>query len=184
MSAAGPEDRRFDRGRIKLTAADITRLQVDAVVNAANSRLRPGGGVDGAIHRAAGPELAVECTGLGGCPTGEVRVTGGYRLPARYVIHAVGPVWQGGAAGEADLLAACYRNALAEARRLGIASMAFPAISCGVYGYPVAQAAAIAVQTVRRGLAENHSLTQVVFSCPDAAVYSAYREVLEAASAV
>ncbi|MCS3804898.1 O-acetyl-ADP-ribose deacetylase (regulator of RNase III) [Chromobacterium alkanivorans] len=171
--------------RIELTAwqGDITTLALDAIVNAANTSLLGGGGVDGAIHRAAGPELLAECRGLHGCRVGEAKLTAGYRLPARHVIHTVGPVWQGGAHGEAELLAACYRNSLELAARHGLASIAFPAISCGVYGYPPEQAAVIAVDTVRAWLAqESHPLRRVLLVAFDEAMAGRYRQLLAGAS--
>ena len=145
--------------------ADITTLDVDAIVNAANNSLLGGGGVDGAIHRAAGPELLAECRTLGGCATGDVKLTGGYDLPARWVIHAVGPVWRGGAAGEEDLLAGCYWRAMALAFECGAHSIAFPAISTGVYRFPVTRAASIAVATVADALGRAPSIELVVFAC-------------------
>ncbi|HXH02458.1 MAG TPA: O-acetyl-ADP-ribose deacetylase [Candidatus Competibacteraceae bacterium] len=165
--------------RIEIIQTDITRLAVDAIVNAANSSLLGGGGVDGAIHRAAGPELLAECRTLGGCPTGEARITKGYRLPARYVIHTVGPVWQGGKQGEAALLAACYRNSLALARKYGVRTIAFPAVSCGVYGYPVKGAAEIAIREVRSFLDTDAELERVYLVCFGDTVLAAYRDVWE-----
>ena len=161
--------------RIEVVEADITRLDVDAIVNAANEQLLAGGGVCGAIHRAAGPELLAECLTLGGCPTGEARITRGYRLTARHVIHAVGPVWHGGTAGEPALLARCYRNSLALAERHGLASIAFPAISTGIFGYPGEPATEIAVREVRTGAGR---LERVVFCCFGADMAALYRAVI------
>ena len=162
--------------------ADITALDVDAIVNAANERLAQGGGVCGAIFRAAGEALlARACAPLAPCPTGQARITPGFALPARFVIHAVGPVWHGGEAGEAALLAACYRHSLRLAREHGIASIAFPAISCGVYGYPIDQAAAIAVHETRAWLAEGAAPLRIVLCCFGSAVTEAYRAAYESA---
>lgn len=162
--------------RIAVVIGDITRLEVDAIVNAANESLLPGGGVCGAIHRAAGPDLEAECRRIGRCPTGEARITAGYRLPAHQVIHTVGPVWQGGTRGEPALLAACYRNSLTLALQHGLSSIAFPAISTGIFGYPLEDATAIAVAEVRRWIATQPKPERVIFCCfsdRDAAVYSA-----------
>jgi|SRR2546422_450339 len=160
---------------MRVEQGDITRQRVDAIVNAANSALLGGGGVDGAIHRAAGPELVDECRLLGGCQTGQAKITRGYRLPARSVIHTVGPVWRGGGSGEADLLASCYRSSLALAGEHGLRTIAFPAISTGIYGYPVDQATEIALGETRRFVAANpDALDEVVFVCFGQPAYDAY----------
>ncbi len=151
--------------RIVVMRGDITQLPVDAIVNAANSSLLGGGGVDGAIHRAAGPELLAETRTLGGCPTGEARITRGYRLPARWVIHTVGPVWNGGSRGEDELLASCYRTSLALAAQHGIRTIAFPAISTGIYGFPLERATVIAVREVTAFLRQHPAIEQVTFVC-------------------
>ena len=150
-------------GKIEIVQGDITKLAVDAIVNAANSSLLGGGGVDGAIHRAAGPELLAECRTLDGCPTGQAKITGGYRLAARHVIHTVGPVWHGGSRGEPELLRSCYRNAFRIAHENGLTSIAFPAISTGVYRYPMEEACRIALEEAKQALAEYPELARVIF---------------------
>jgi O-acetyl-ADP-ribose deacetylase (regulator of RNase III) len=151
--------------QIEIQQADITRLDVDAIVNAANASLADGAGVCGAIHSAAGPGLLAECQALGGCATGDAKMTAGYRLPARHVIHAVGPIWRGGAADEAGSLASCYRNSILLAEKHGLKSIAFPAISCGIYGYPVDQAAAIAIESTLQTLHQCDQVELVIFAC-------------------
>lgn len=164
---------------IQIVASDITQLSVDAIVNAANPSLLGGGGVDGAIHCAAGPELLAECRTLGGCETGQAKITRGYRLPARYVIHTVGPIWHGGDRGEPELLAACYRNSLRVAVENGVRTLAFPAISCGVYGYPLDEAARIAVREVKEFLAGDDRVETVYLVCFGEAARRAFQQALQ-----
>ena len=164
--------------KIEIVRGDIAKVDVDAIVNAANTTLLGGGGVDGAIHRAAGPELLAECRTLGGCPSGEAKITRGYRLPARFVIHTVGPIWAGGKRGEAQILANCYKNSLQVTVENGIKTIAFPAISCGAYGYPIQEAAQIAAKTTREFLAKADRLEKVIFVLWGEEIYDAYRQLV------
>ena len=164
--------------RLKLIRGDITKLAADAIVNAANTTLLGGGGVDGAIHRAAGPELLAECKTLGGCRPGEAKITRGYSLPARFVIHTVGPVWSGGTQGEPETLANCYRNSLRVAVENGVRTIAFPAISCGAYRYPIADAARVAVESTSEFLRDNTSIAEVIFVVSTDEIEAAYQRLL------
>ena len=177
---AGAKDLAAAVARMRVVEGDITALDVDAIVNAANSRLAGGGGVDGAIHRAAGSELAQACAAIGGCPTGDARITPGFRLKARHVIHAVGPVWNGGGSGEDRLLASCYRRALEIAAEHGLHSVTFPAISTGIYGFPPDRAALIAVRTCADALAVHREIAEVIFCCFSRASALLHQEAIAA----
>jgi len=168
------------KSKLEVVKADITTLAVDAVVNAANTSLANGTGVNGAIHQAAGPELSEACEKLGGCMTGHVKMTPGFKLPAKYIIHAVGPVWRGGSKGEAKLLASCYYDSLMLAIENNIKTIAFPAISCGIFGYPVAPAAMIAVQATANFLDRHEEIEKVYFVCFDDNIYQAYTDAVDA----
>src|SRR3954470_12991464 len=176
--SASSTRRKMADSRLTLLRGDITKLAVDAIVNAANTSLLGGGGVDGAIHRAAGPELLAECRTLGGCRPGEARITRGYSLPARHVIHTVGPVWSGGDRGEPETLANCYRNSLRLAADNELRTLAFPAISCGAYRYPIADAARIAVETTRAFLRENDAIVEIIFVLSTDEIELAYQRLL------
>ncbi|MBI1991499.1 MAG: O-acetyl-ADP-ribose deacetylase [Betaproteobacteria bacterium] len=167
------------RDKLEAIQANIVALKVDAIVNAANTTLLGGGGVDGAIHRAAGPELLAECRTLDGCPTGQAKITRGYKLPAKYVIHTVGPVWHGGNRGEPELLASCYRASLGLAREHQLKTIAFPAISCGVYGYPLDQAVKIAVRETSGFLGKHPQFEKIIFACFDQGTLAAYQQELD-----
>lgn len=169
----------MDDGFVELVQGDITSQRVDAIVNAANSSLLGGGGVDGAIHRAAGPELLAACRAIGGCPPGEARITPGFRLPARHVIHTVGPIWRGGGRGEDAILASCYRNSMALAGNAGVRSIAFPSISTGAYGFPVDRAARIAIDVLRNEAARWPSVETIRMVCFGNDTYEAYARVIE-----
>ena len=166
--------------KIEVVIADITTLEVDAIVNAANESLLGGGGVDGAIHRAAGPGLLAECEGLGGCPTGDAKITAGYNLPARHIIHTVGPIYRDGTRGEPELLVSCYRSSLALAVANDVRTIAFPAISCGIYGYPLADACTIASREVTAFVETGEVIDKVIFCCFSADIKAAYEQVIKA----
>ena len=164
--------------RIEVVEGDVTKLRVDAIVNAANTTLLGGGGVDGAVHRAAGPELLEECRKLGGCPTGQARITKGYKLPAKWVIHTVGPVWRDGEHGEDELLAGCYRNSLALAEQNGVKTIAFPSISTGAYGFPMERAASLAVTEIKTFLERNRSIEKVVLVCFGKSAFDIHKQAV------
>ncbi len=168
----------MNSNKIKLLTSDITTLKLDAIVNAANNSLLGGGGVDGAIHAKAGPGLLAECKKLHGCPTGDAKITAGYNLPSRYVIHTVGPIWTGGDNNEVELLTSCYRNCFKLVQLHRITSIAFPAISSGAYGFPISKAVAIAINETQKNISKNPQLEQIVFACFNSEVYKCYQELL------